>query len=119
MPEINDREDIKDISPPSESDKLIAIKNYDVVEEDNDTTLLYIDESISQDMQRLKVGAPYATVLSCKKCRLAPTYKKFENTTLPPSLSRRFSIYCHRCNFKPISMFTLEGMITYYNSLRS
>lgn len=95
------------------------LKDYKLVEQDPDVTLLYIEESLSQSDQR-NLNKDSITILSCAECHLAPTYKKFiaNDETIPPSISRRFSIFCPRCSKHPLSMFTLEGMIGYWNRIR-
>jgi hypothetical protein len=96
--------------------------NYKLVESLQDETLLFLDEDKTQQDQRDQnskgIIIPYATILSCSVCHLTPSFNKYEDLTLPPSISRRFSIFCPKCSSHPLRMFTLEGMVGYWNRVR-
>jgi hypothetical protein len=97
-------------------------ETYKLVEVEADVTLLHTEEQRTQIEQRETHSqvslVPYETILNCSICFMAPTYNKYEDADQPPSISRRFSIFCPKCSKHPLRMFTLEGMINYWNRVR-
>jgi uncharacterized CHY-type Zn-finger protein len=89
-----------------------------LVEDLKDTTLLFTNEEWSQEEQRKLNESEHETIFTCSVCNLAPTYQKYVESDTPPSISRRFSIFCPKCTAHPMRMFTIVGMISYWNRIR-
>jgi hypothetical protein len=98
--------------------------SYKLVEALQDVALLFVAENATQEEQSMaapNVANPnttYVTILTCSVCNTAPSFTKYEDNTFPASLSRRFCIFCPKCSNHPLRMFTLEGVIGYWNRVR-
>lgn len=113
--------------PPSKSSRLKLAAEYVLIESLSDVTLLFTQEDKLQDEQRYLTShntgrdvplIPYTSIYNCRGCSMPPSYNRYIATTLPESISRRFSLYCPKCSPHPIAMYTLEGMIGYWNRIR-